>query len=65
MKDVIIEEKARKKERLSEGIANTTTPAEVAWALSPIDLAGKYMWAMSNANMDAVKKLGLTNIKKY
>ena len=30
MKDVIIEEKAREKERLSEGITDTIAPAEVA-----------------------------------
>ena len=30
MKDVIIEEKARKKERLSESIADTTAPVEMA-----------------------------------
>ena len=65
MKDVIIEEKVREKEGLSEGIADTTAPAEVARASSPVDLAGKYMWAMSNADMDAAKELGLTGIKKY
>ena len=65
MKDVIIEEKAREKEGLSEGIADTTAPAEVARASSPVDLAGKYMWAMSIADMDAAKELGLTGIKKY
>ena len=65
MKDVIIKEKAMKKERLLESITDTTAPAEVAQALSLIDLAGKYIWVMSNANMDAAKKLGLTDIKKY
>ena len=62
---MIIEEKTRKKEALSEGIADTTAPAEVALASSLVDLAGKYMCAMSNANMDTTKKLGLTSIKKY
>ena len=65
IKDVIIEEKARKKEGLSEGIVNTTMPAEVARASSPVDLTRKYMWVISNANIDAAKKLGLTSIKKY
>ena len=41
MKDVISEEKAKKKEGQSEGIANTTAPAEVAEALSPVNHAGK------------------------
>ena len=65
MKDVIIEEKAREKERLLEGIADITAPVEVVQALSPVDLARKYIWAMSNSNMDAAEKLGLTGIKKY
>ena len=43
MKDVIIQEKTREKERLSESIADTTAPAEVARVSSPVDLAGKYM----------------------
>ena len=62
MEDVIIEEKAMEKEKLLEGIADTTALAEVAWASSFIDLARKYMWAMSNANIDAGKELGLTGI---
>ena len=65
IKDVIIKEKGRKKEGLSEDIADTTAPAEVARAASPVDLAGKYILAMSNANMNAAKELGLTGIKKY
>ena len=65
MKDVIIEEKAREKKRLSKNIANTIALAEVARALNLVDHARKYMCAMNNANMDAAKKLGLTSIKKY
>ena len=65
MKDVIITEKAREKERLSKGIADTIPPAKVAQALSPVDFAGRYMWAMNNADLDAAKKLGLNGIKKY
>ena len=43
MKNVIIEEKAREKKRLSEGIVDTTVSAEVTQALSLVDLAEKYM----------------------
>ncbi len=64
IKDVIISEKVREK-KLSEGLADTTAPAEVARASSPIDLAWKYRWAMSNVDMDATKALGLTGVKKY
>ena len=62
---MIIEEKAREKKGLSEDITDTTTLAKVAWTLNLVDLAGKYMWAISNANIDAAKKLRLTGIKKY
>ena len=65
MKDMIIKEKARKKERLLKGIADTTAPTEVAQALSLVDLARKYIWAINNANIDAAKELGLIGIKKY
>ena len=62
---MIIEEKARKKERLSESIADITAPAEVTQALSPINIAGKYIWAINNADLDTAKELELTGIKKY
>lgn len=65
MKDMIISKKAREKERLSVDIADTTAPAEMAQASSPVDLVGRCMWAMNNANLDAAKELGLTDIKKY
>ena len=65
MKDVIVIEKAREKKRLSKGIADTTAPAVMAWASSLIDLAGRYIWAMNNADLDAAKELGLIGIKKY
>ena len=61
----MIKEKVREKERLLESIADTTSSAEVAWASSAVDLIGKYMWAISNADIDATKELGLTGIKKY
>ena len=65
MKNVIIKKKVREKEGLSEGIVDKIAPAEVARALSPVDLAWEYMWAMNNANINAAKKLGVTGIKKY
>ena len=34
-------------------------------ALSPVDLAEKYIWAINNADLYAAKELGLTGIKKY
>ena len=39
MKDVIILEKTRKKEKLSEGLTNITAPAKVAQTTSFVDLA--------------------------
>ena len=65
MKDIIILEEAREKEKLSEGIADTTAQAEVARTWSPVDLAERYKWAMSDADPDAAKELRLTGIKKY
>ena len=40
MKDVIISEKTKEEKILSEGIAETTAPAEVAQVSNPVDLAG-------------------------
>ena len=65
MKDVISSEKIRKKEKLSEDPTDTTAPAEVAWASSLVDLAWRYNWAMSKADMEATKELGLTEVKNY
>ena len=42
MKDVIILEKTMKKEKLSEGSTDITALAEVARALSLVDLAWRY-----------------------
>ena len=64
IKDVIILEKVKKK-MLLEGSVDTTTPAKMGQALSPIDLVWRYRWAMSNIHMDAAKKQGLTGVKKY
>ena len=62
---MIIKKKAKKKENLSKSIADTIVLAEVAWVSNPVNFARKYMWVMNNTNLDAAKKLGLTNIKKY
>ena len=65
IKDVIIKENTKEKERLSEDITDTTAPAEVTQALSPVDFAEKYIWAISNADIDTAKELELTGIKEY
>ncbi len=63
---MIILEKARKEEMLSlEGIVDMTASAEIAQVSSPIYLIRSYNWAISNTNLDAIKKLRLTNIEKY
>ena len=38
---------------------------EIGKTLSPIDLDGKYIWAISNHDIDAARDLKLTGIKKY
>ena len=65
MKVIIMSEKARKKEKLSESTAVTTAPAEVARASNFVNLAWRYKWAISNTDMNVAKKLGLTGVKKY
>ena len=65
MKDVIILKKTREKEMLSEIITNTTAPAKVAQVLSSVEFAKRYNRAISVTDLDAVKILGLTSIKKY
>lgn len=47
------------------GIEDKILQKEQAWALNSIDLAPKYMWVISNANLDEANILDLTNIKKY
>ena len=66
MKDVVISKKAREKEgQLVVRNADKIAQAEVARTSSPMDLDGKYIWAMSNVDIDAARDLGLTGIKKY
>ena len=65
MKHVIILEKTGEKENLSEGPTGTTTPAEMAQALSFVDLVWRYKWAISKADIETAKELGLTEVKNY
>ena len=66
MKDVIISKKALEKEgQLVVRNADKIALAEVRSALSLMDLDGKYMWAISNVDIDAARDLGLTGIKKH
>ena len=66
MKDVVISKKAQEKERQLElRNADKIAQAKVARSSSPMDLDGKYMWVMSNVNIDAARDLGLIGIKKY
>ena len=66
MKDVIISKKALEKERqLVVKNADKIALAKVGKTLSPMDFDGKYMWAISNVDIDATRDLGLTGIKKH
>ena len=65
MKDIIIQNKVKEKERLLEDIAVTTALAKVVQALSFIDFAEKYIWKINNVDIYAAKKLELTAMKKY
>ena len=46
-------------------ISDITTQTEVVQVLSFMNFAGRYIWAMNNADLDTIKILGLTSIKKY
>lgn len=65
IKDVIISKKVREEKILLKDIANTIAPAKVAQVLGFIDFIRKYNWAMSDADLNTTKELGLTGIKKY
>ena len=66
MKDVIISKKAPEKERQwVVRNADKIALAEVGRTSSPMDLDGKYMWAINNVDIDAARDLGLTGIKKH
>lgn len=59
----MIMEKARENEKLLEDIADITTQTDMARTSSPVDLAGRYKWAISNKIVDVVKELGLIRIQ--
>ena len=66
MKDVIISKKVQeKKRRLVVKNVNKIAQTEVARILSIMDLDSRYMWAISNVEIDAVRDSRLTGIKKY
>ena len=65
MKDLLILMKTKEEEMLSDDIIDTIAPAEVTLISSLVDLAKRYNWVMSNADLNVAKKQGLTSIKKY
>lgn len=65
MKDVIIFGKTREEKILLVRIADMTAPVKVAQVLGLVDLAWRYNWAMSNADLNISKQLELTDINKY
>ena len=66
MKDVIIPEKAQEKEKqLAIRNVDKIAQVEVARTSRPMDLDGKYIWAINNIDIEAVRDLRLTSIKKY
>lgn len=63
MKNMIMLEKTgKKKEQLV--LKNVIKLAEGVKMLTLINLYSKYMWAISNTNMDIARDLRLTSIKK-
>lgn len=65
MKNIIILEKTKKKEKLSKDPTDTIAQAKMAQALRPINLTQRYKWAMSKADIETAKKLGLTEVKNH
>lgn len=57
--------KIKKEEKLLEDIINITPSADIAQAITSVDLTLKHQWLISNANLDIAKKLGLTKVNKY
>lgn len=65
MKDRIILKKSKEKKKLSENIANIIMLIEVTKVSCLLDLVKRYEYVISNVNINAANKLGLTHIKKY
>lgn len=66
MKDMIILEKVRDEEEILLGsITNTNVLAKVSWVYSTFDLTSRNKSAMSDANLNAVKKQELTGGNQY
>lgn len=42
-----------------------TTLAKMAQRLNPVNLTIRHKWIIRNANLNTIKKLWLTDIKKY
>lgn len=60
---MIILEKTRKIEELLKNIADKTLLAKLTQALSPVDLIRRYKQAISNTNLNKVKKPRPTSMK--
>ena len=66
MKDMITSKKGlEKEEQQVVRNANKIMLAMVKRVLSPIDLDSKYIWAISNVDIDTARDLVLTGIKKH
>lgn len=66
IKDIIISEKSKKKKKKSvEENVDKIAMVMVTKILSSVDFNGRYMWTISNIDIDTTKDLGLIDIKKY
>lgn len=66
MKDMIIWEKGREKEEeFVEGNTDIIALTKIVKMSSIVNLNSRYIWAISNVNINATKNLELINIKKY
>ena len=66
MKDMTILKRAlEKKRQLVVRNADEIVLAEIRKKLSPIDLDGKYIWVISNIDIDTARDLRLIDITKY
>lgn len=64
MKDIIILEKVKKK-TLSKDSADIIVLGKLTWVLSFINFIWRYKWKISNVDINTIKRLGLTKVKKY